>query len=137
MAGLREEVEAAQTLDGIADAVRIVRLAADEHADVAGLGVDVAADVDDAPRGEAEELVQEVGVAPLARRIEDHDGLVGRVAHALEELAGVGGDEVGLRGGEIVGFRVGAREGYRLLCDVNARAALEETGEGDGEQAGA
>lgn len=172
MARLREEVEAADTLDrvpcrlllllllgssgsssddvsssdssGSVDSTtkRRSRLAANEDADVAGLGVDVAADVDDAAGGVVEELAEEVGVAALAGRVEDDDGLVGGVLGGDgvvgEEGGGVRGEEADAVGGEVVGARVAAGVGDAGVGDVDTDAAAgDEGGEGDGEEAGA
>ncbi|GJD01822.1 hypothetical protein ColKHC_10647 [Colletotrichum higginsianum] len=77
---LREEVEADEALNVVPRAVAAV--AANQDADVAGLGVDVAAHVDDAPGPVAQQLAEEVVVAALAGRVDDDDGLVGRVTWA-------------------------------------------------------
>lgn len=134
MTRLGKKVKASQTLNLIPLALP---LAPDQDAHVARLGVHVAADVDDPPGAEAAQLGEKVGVAALARGVEDDGGLVRVVGDALEELAGVGGDELAAVLAEAVEGGVLARRGDGVGGDVDAGGVLEDGGEGDCEEAGA
>ena len=134
MSRLRKEIKAPQALNLISPPLA---LAPDQDTDVARLRMHVAADVDDPPGAEAPQLAEEVGVAPLARGVEDDGGLIGVVLDALEELAGVGGDELAAVLAEAVEGGVLARRGDGVGGDVDARGVLEDGGQGDCEEAGA
>src|SRR4051794_18604963 len=77
VAGLREEVEAPDALDLVPRARRhnlllaVVHLAPDQHADVSGLRVHIAAHVYHTRGAKGEQLAQERCVAPLSGRVDD------------------------------------------------------------------
>lgn len=115
MARLREEVESADALDLIP--ATSIRGALHQDPDIAGLGVHVAADIDDAARSVGQELAQEVLAAAFARRVNDEQSLVRRVWDVLEKGRRVGRCEACVR--EIIGTGVFPCSGDGLWGDID------------------
>lgn len=134
MTRLRKEIKPPQTLNLIP---LTLPLAPNQNTHVPRLRMHITTNIHNPPGPKAAQLAEEIRVAALARGVEDDGGLFGVVSHALEELAGVGGDELAAVLAEAVEGGVLARGGNGVGGDVDAGGVLEDGGEGDCEEAGA
>ncbi|KAI6756320.1 hypothetical protein HG530_012056 [Fusarium avenaceum] len=81
--------------------------------------------------------MHEIGIATLAGRVKNNDGLVAVVCNALEELTSIGGDELAAILAHAIQGGIAACIGDRVSGNVNADRVLEERGESDSEETGA
>ena len=106
--------------------------------EVAGLGDDVAAYVDDAPRLERGGAREELRRAARARRVHDHDVKVLVAALALHPGRGVGGHEAAAVGDAVrVGVASGAGHGGWHLLYAGDLQLVRARGGADADGAGA
>lgn len=137
MRRLREKVKPLQTLYPILGAPF---LPSHQHPDIPRLGVHIAAHIHHPPRAELQHLPQKLRVTAFARRINDHNRLIGVIAPdhlGAEDGSGCRGQEGRFFGGDVVEagvFRGGLDGGW---SDVDAGGGDEEGGKGYGEEAGA
>lgn len=132
MTRLGKEIKTPQTLNLIP---LTLPLAPNQDTHVPCLRMHITTNVHNPPGPEAAQLAQEICVAAFTRGIEDDSRLFGVVSDALEELAGVGGDELAAVLAKAVEGGVLARGGDGVGGDVDAGGVLEDGGEGDCEEA--